>query len=91
MKPQSTKSALSEPRQRSIQLFQKVNFGRIHLRIHSGEPVFDPPPRIIETRKLGAEKGPRAESNLADFCLKQQVIELFQTMDEIGDGISRSR
>ncbi len=86
MKPLSIKSALSQPRQRSIRLFQSVPFGTIHLAIRGGEPVFDPPPRVIETRKMGAQNGPRAESTLEDFCLKQQIIELFQTMDEIRDG-----
>jgi hypothetical protein len=83
----STKSALSQPRQRAIKLFQSVPFGTIHLTLQNGEPIFEPPPRVIETRKMGAQNGPRTESDLEDFCLKQQVIELFQTMDEIRDGV----
>jgi len=86
LKPISTKSSLSQPRQRLIELFQNVNFGKVDLRICGGEPIFDPHPRVVETRKLAAENGPRSESNLEDFSLKQSLIELFQTMDEVNDG-----
>jgi hypothetical protein len=70
-----------------IKLFQNVNFGKVDLLVRSGEPVLDPPPRVIETRKMGAQKGARAESDLADFCLKEQVVELFLTIDEVRDGL----
>jgi hypothetical protein len=86
LNPLPTKSNLSQPRQRTIHLFQTVNFGRVDLLVRDGEPIFEPPPRVIETRKLGAQNGPRSESDLEDFRLKEQVIELFQTMDEVRDG-----
>jgi hypothetical protein len=87
LKPSSTKADLSRPRQELVELFQRINFGKIeHLRVSEGEPVLDPVPRVIETRKMGASNGPRPEADLQGFCLKSQVIELFVAMDETGDG-----
>ena len=80
------KTDLSHPRQRVVELLQHVNFGKVDLLVQGAEPILDPRPRIIETRKMGAPNGPRAESELQDFGLKQQLVDLFQTMDEIVDG-----
>jgi hypothetical protein len=80
--------ALSPARRRLINLFQQVNFGRIEsLLIRDGEPVFDPPPRIVREVKFGGENGPRPESNRTDFQLKTQVIEIFSELDAIRDSM----
>ena len=51
-----------------------------------GVPGLDPAPEVIRARKMGAPKGPREEAGLEDFWLKQPVVDLIQTIREIGDG-----
>jgi hypothetical protein len=82
-----SKSSLSEPQRRLVDLFQQINFGRIEaLRVRAGMPSFDPEPRIIQTLKMGGQNGPRDEAGLPDFWLKQPLVELLLTIREIGDG-----
>jgi hypothetical protein len=65
---------------------QQLNFGRIEdLEIRAGEPLFNPAPRLVQDIKIGAENGPRPESVIPDFLLKNQVIELFDHFDRMGD------
>lgn len=82
-----SKAALSPARRRLVELLQHVNFGRIEdLNVFEGEPVFDPPPRVMREIKFGGDNGPRAEAAAIDFALKSQVVELLQCLDRIGDG-----
>ena len=82
-----TKSALSTPKARLIELMQRVNFGRIEeLAVRDGEPVFDPSPRVVREVKFGGENGPRPETAKADFTLKAQVCDLFAQLEALGDG-----
>ncbi len=77
-----TKAMLTPARKRLIKLMQKINFGQIDgLAVQDGEPVFDPHPRVIRDVKLGSQTGPRPESDLEDFVLKDEVIELFSQLD----------
>jgi len=86
-----TKSSLSDPQRQLIELMQAVNFGTIeHLCVRGGEPVLSPAPTVIQKLKIGAENGPRQELNQDDFLLKQQHIELFETLSHVGDGEIRS-
>lgn len=81
------KSSLSIPEQRLIELFQELNFGRLEgLRIHRGQPVFEPSPRVVQTLKMGGSNGPREEAGLPDFWLKQPLVDLLATIREIADG-----
>jgi len=83
-----TKSTLSEPRVRLVELMQRVNFGRIeHLTVRDGEPMFDPPPRVIREIKFGGDNGPRPEAVKSDFTLKAQVRDLFVQLEALGDGV----
>lgn len=76
--------------QRLVRLMQQLNFGRIEgLVVRGGEPVFDPPPRVVREVKFGAENGPRPEVAKADFALKAQVRELLAQLEAMGDGIVR--
>jgi len=87
MKHASTKASLSRPRRRLLELMQQVNFGRIEgLTVRDGEPVLDPPPRVIREIKFGAENGPRPELGSDDFLLKAQVVELFAELDRLRNG-----
>lgn len=80
----TSKSSLSEPKTRLIELMQRLNFGRIeNLVVANGEPVFEPLPRVFPEPKFGAEKGPRPEAAKADFALKSQVCELFAQLEAL--------
>jgi hypothetical protein len=66
---------------------QNLNFGRIEgLAVCNGEPVFDPPPRIIREIKFGGENGPRRELETPNFTLKSQAVELFEQLERLGNG-----
>ncbi|HUA82649.1 MAG TPA: hypothetical protein VMB85_02245 [Bryobacteraceae bacterium] len=81
------KSDLSEPEQRLVEMLQGLDFGRIEeLLIRDGKPVFDPPPRVVETLKMKRENRAREEASLREFSLKQSVVRLFLVMRQIGDG-----
>lgn len=87
MKTGLAKASLPEPRRRLLELMQTINFGRIEgLAILDGDPVLDPPPRVIREVKFGGENGPRPEIDAGNFLLKTQVVELFQHFDQLGDG-----
>ncbi len=87
MKPFITKGSLAWERRRLVELMQDLHFGQIvNLRLRKGQPVFDPPPRLIRDRKLGSEEAPRSASPSDDFLLKRQVVDLFTSFDQIHDG-----
>lgn len=80
-------SSLSPERQRLIRDMQRINFGRMEcLVIRNGDPVSAPKPRKQFEIKFGSENGPRPEVGMADFALKQQVVELFAMFDRLGNG-----
>jgi hypothetical protein len=89
--PSITKSSLSPAQARLFELLQGLNFGRVEgLRVRAGEPIFDPPPRVIQTVKLGLDNGPRPERSYGDFRLKHQVVEMLDIVSSLGDGEVRS-
>jgi len=82
------KSTLSHERRRLVELMQSINFGRIErLQVSLREPMFTPPPVIVREHKFSSENGPRPESGKEDFLLKRQVIELFDQLDAIENGV----
>ncbi len=86
-----TKSNLSFPRARLIESMQHLGFGTIEdLVIRDGEPVLDPPPRMIRHVKFKGENGPRPETDLDDFVLKKRVLDFLDHLDAIGNGVIRS-
>jgi len=85
------KSELSPERRRLVEKMQRLNFGRIEgLPVRGGEPVLDPAPRVIRSVKLGGDNGPRHEATKDDFPIKAEVIELFNILVQIGDGVVES-
>ena len=85
-----TASSLPPARRRLVRLMQALTFGRIEgLAISHGDPVLDPPPRVVREVKFGGENGPRPEAAKADFALKAPICELFAQMEAMGDGIIR--
>ena len=66
---------------------QEIKFGRIErLAIRNGEPLLDPPPRIVREVKFGGENAPLLEKVSATFALKSQVIDLFRQLDGMTSG-----
>ena len=87
MNEPTTKSSLSYPLHRLVELMQFINFGRIESpRVQGGQPIFEPAPRIVQKLKMGGDNGPRPEAGLPDFWLKQQTVELLRAIAELGDG-----
>lgn len=85
-----TKSTLSEAQAKLVEVMQGINFGRLEgLAVRRGEPVLDPPPRVVREIKFSGENGPRPEADKQDFALKAQVRDLFAQMEAMGDGIIR--
>ena len=85
-----TKSSLTASRRRLLEVMQEINYGLIEgLVILDGEPVFDPPPRVVRDVRFCAENGPRPESVIEDFALKAQVRDLFAHLDALGNGTIR--
>jgi hypothetical protein len=84
-----TKSSLSTQQRLLLETMQRTNFGRIvGLAVRGGQPVFDPPPRIVKDVKLGAaDNEPRPELRASDFALKREHVELFENLRRLGDGI----
>jgi hypothetical protein len=86
-----TKSSLTPALSRLVELMQALNFGRVEaLMVRGGQPLFDPPPRVIQKVKMGADNGPRPEVASADFRLKDGVIELLEIIARVGTGEIRS-
>ena len=82
------KSSLTPSQQQLLTEMQRINFGRIFdLEVRDGQPVMDPPPRVIREIKFGADNGPRPEAAKADFTLKAQVRDLFAQLEALGDGV----
>jgi len=78
---------LSAPCQRLVRIFQSINFGRIEdLEVRSGEPVFNPAPRVLITVELSSDEGARAEYDLGDFALPKETVRLMDHLSELGHG-----
>lgn len=78
------KSSLSPGRKRLLELMQRVNFGRIeNLCVRDGEPVLDPPPRVVHEIKFSGENGPRPEAGIGDFVVKAQIVDLLAHFDRL--------
>ena len=87
----ATRACLSAQKRRLLELMQEVNFGRIEqLAVCGGEPVLDPPPRVVREIKFGSENGPRREVRARDFALKAPVRELFEHLACLGNGLVQS-
>ncbi|MBN2561931.1 MAG: hypothetical protein JXQ75_13485 [Phycisphaerae bacterium] len=82
------KSSLTPTQQQILAEMQRINFGRIFdLEVRDGQPVMDPPPRVIREIKFGGDNGPRPEVAKPDFTLKAQVRDLFAQLEALGDGV----
>ena len=86
MKRPSRRNDLTAAELKLLFLMQKINFGRIrNLVVHVGQPVFAPPPLMQRDHKFGGQNGVRPESNLRDFVLKKEHVDLFEAIRAMGD------
>ncbi len=61
---------------------QEINFGRMEeLQIRDGEPIFTPPPTVLQQFLFGKENGPNANRSVDSFALKKKVAEMFDLFD----------
>ena len=82
------KSSLTPSQQKLLAEMQRINFGRIFdLSVRDGQPVMDPPPRVVREIKFGGDNGPRPEAAKTDFTLKAQVRDLFAQLEALGNGV----
>lgn len=82
------KKDLSAARQRLLELMQRQNFCRIErLEVRQGEPVFEPPPTVIQHVRIGGDNDPKVQMHLKNYALKQAQVEMFQHLDDLGTGV----
>jgi hypothetical protein len=61
-------------------------FGRFEeLRVHNGDPVFDPPPRLIKVKRIGSVEEPTASVS-DDWLLKESIVDLLREFALLGNG-----
>lgn len=83
---------LSPARRRLVELMRHMQFGRIEgLLVQGGEPVFQPPPRVIRAVKLCVaeeeqEQDLHRKMQPANGALKSQVRRLLRQFDALGNG-----
>ena len=82
------KSHLSPGRRWLVESMQQIGFGRIEcVAFVGGEPLLNPLPRLYRNHRLTGPNHRRRETELGDFVLKQRVIDLFEELDRLGDGV----
>lgn len=87
MTKQVTKFSVSPARQQLLEWLRNIYYGRIEsLQVENGEPVLNPPPKIIHEHKIHGMNFPRPIPPWRDYLLKEEVVTLFNYLNEIGDG-----
>ena len=82
------KRMLSPARKELIDLMSDIHYGSIeNLLVRGGEPVLQPPPRIVHDVRLGRHEIKPSVRNRSDFALKAQLVDLFKRLDSISDGV----
>ena len=88
MSAPAMRSGLTSNQQQLLEMIRRLYFGQIQdLRVRGGEPVFEPPPRLINEIKFCAENGPLPKMDLAEFAVKAQVRDLFNHLRALGTGV----
>ena len=82
MKNAVTKATLTPARKRLLEMMQEINHGRIGgLKVHNGQPVFDPPPTVVRLFLFSKNNGPNTCRGNDSFVLKKKMAELFEIFD----------
>jgi hypothetical protein len=81
-------SALKAGQRKLVRMMNELGHGRIEgLIVHRGRPVFNPAPRIIrEIKLLNPQTQNKARAAPGDYVLKLQVVQLLETLEDLGDG-----
>lgn len=80
-------SRLSPREARLVKIMTHLGYGRIeNLLVREGEPLFDPPPRVIREQKFGDRGSDRPDLEGSDFALKSEVVDLLRTLRSMGNG-----
>jgi hypothetical protein len=70
-----------------VRLCQSIDFGQIlDLQVRNHEPVFSPSPSVLLDIRPDDESGDRAESELPDFTLRDEVCRLLDRTDGMESG-----
>jgi hypothetical protein len=81
------RSDLSPARRRLARLIESCHFGRVcDLLVRGGEPLFDPPPRVVRTLRIGGGSN-RPRQAVPDGDLARSLQELFDHLDRLADGV----
>lgn len=77
---------LSSGGQVLVATMRRVGFGRFEfLRICNGDPVFDPPPRLVRVSRIGSSQEPDLLES-ADWILKVPIRDLFKEFARLQNG-----
>jgi hypothetical protein len=77
---------LSPAGQVLVVTMRRVQFGRFEgLRICSGDPIFDPPPRLVRVARIGSTEALEV-SESADWILKAPIRDLFREFARLENG-----
>jgi hypothetical protein len=70
-----------------VEAMRKMVYGTIEdIVLIDGEPMLDPLPKVLRSKRLGAKNSSVREC-AGNYLLKQQVLEIFEEFDQIGSGI----
>ena len=83
-----TKSSLHPAQKRTLEIIEKLVFGRIEgLSVRDGQPCYDPAPRIVQEIKLGSEPECRPDRSNVDLTLKKEFESLFDQLSRLREGV----
>jgi hypothetical protein len=84
----TNKLELNYDRRNLLEKMQDLNFGQIlNIQICDGEPRFTSMTQIERSIRFGRDNHFRPEMSLNDFILKDSVVELFETLDQMDNGL----
>lgn len=85
------KSSLSPAQAQLVECMQRLYYGRIErLVVRGGQPVMDPPPRVVRDVKINGKNRPGMKVHRQDFMLKAEVRKFLSNLEAIGNGTIRN-
>ncbi|MGO4880088.1 MAG: hypothetical protein ACLP59_04610 [Bryobacteraceae bacterium] len=83
-----TERTLTPGRLRLLEIIDSIEFGHVEqLSVQSGEPRFEPAPRLIQEIKIDSEPLRQPDRGNTDVTLKKQFQTLFGQLDRLTDDI----
>lgn len=84
----ATAGSLPPNLRRLFTRMRRLGYGTIRgLHVRSGDPLFDPPPRVIRAVRLTEAGPPCRESANADYALKREHFAFAAELEAIGNGV----